>query len=254
MTRIARAAEGKGIFHIIVQEKRGSGVFRSTEIRRLYLKHITEACCRYGAGFYGFCLLPDQAHLIIRCEEFPPGQILRTAHSGFALEYRQQAEETIEGSLFRDRFRSRLLISEDDLLETLRYIHWKPVSEGLCKAPEEFSWSSHGLYFLRTGRIVDTTRVLDALHFSGGYREYMKQPPPDTAHMLREVPARYGRPDEEAEQILNRYLREMCKESFLHLTDEEQRALLTMLRHKEKISIYQLTRITGVSRGIIQRL
>ncbi len=72
--------------------------------------------------------------------------------------------------------------------------------------------------------------------------------------MLEEVPESYGRSDEEATLLIEKHLRGASVEELRRWPEEEKRAFVKMVRKEEKIGILQLCRITGMSRGIVQRL
>jgi REP element-mobilizing transposase RayT len=48
----------------------------------------------------------------------------------------------VDGHLFDRRFGSRLVETEEQLADTLRYIAFNPVDAGLCDHPRDWPWSS----------------------------------------------------------------------------------------------------------------
>ena len=61
--------------------------------------------------------------------------------SGYAHGFNQRYG--YEGHLFRQRFYSGLIESDWHLIETSRYIALNPVRGGLCRRPEDWTWSSY---------------------------------------------------------------------------------------------------------------
>jgi|GEM_PF-7120559 len=82
----------------------------------------------------------------------------------------------------------------------------------------------------------------------GSYVKVERQPA-----FLEETPLKYGRPIDEAEQILKEHLGGSLQR-FKYMSTDDQMEFLRRMKHEEEISIIQLSKITGVSRGIIQRL
>ena len=73
-------------------------------------------------------------------------------------------------------------------------------------------------------------------------------------HMLEEVPLRYGRSDDEAAALIQVRLQEEGYTSLKQLEQEERDEFLKKLKYVDEVSIQQLSRVTGVNRGHIQRL
>ena len=256
MPRQARQRSEKGIHHIVVQGKRGGSVFALAEDKELYLDTVLKYRDKTGMGLYAFCILDNHAHLVLReTEEEDVSSFMRRVGVSFAYWFRKQhSAQNQMAEIFRGRYMSETLDSEQEVLETVRYIHQEPVRLGLVSRMEEYFWSSYRLY-LKPGRMIDRRLVMDSLHFSGGYTEYMQAE--TSGHFLEEVPMKYGRTEEEARAIVQRCMEEAqigSLEEFATMDEEAQKEFLRVLRFREEISIQQISRITGVNRGIIQRL
>ena len=53
------------------------------------------------------------------------------------------AKNGLEGHLFRNRFWCELIEDEARYLQTARYIVLNPIRAGMCRAPEDWRWSSY---------------------------------------------------------------------------------------------------------------
>ena len=134
----------------------------------------------------------------------------------------------------------------------VRQIHQEPVKVGVCDKMENYYWSSYRFY-LKPSDLVDRRLILDSLHFGGGYVSYMEEET-EPMHMLEEVPLRYGRSDDEAAALIQVRLQEEGYTSLKQLEQEERDEFLKKLKYVDEVSIQQLSRVTGVNRGHIQRL
>jgi putative transposase len=56
------------------------------------------------------------------------------------------AEEGSKGPLWQARSFDRIMRNRKEWVETLEYIHWNPVKDGLVAAPSDWFWSSWGAY------------------------------------------------------------------------------------------------------------
>ena len=78
--------------------------------------------------------------------------------SGYAAYFNER--HSLVGHLFQQRFGSRLIESEEQFSETLRYIALNPVRAGLCDHPADVAVESfHGSFdFLSTAEPSDRAR------------------------------------------------------------------------------------------------
>lgn len=254
MPREARQRREQGMHHVVVQGRRLEKIFALTEDKELYLDTLLRYKQKTGVTLYAYCILENHAHLVLReAREEDISSFMRRVGVSYAYWYRRQHPEWPPGrELFRGRYMSEPIESEERLLETVRYVHQEPVRLKLAKAMEEYAWSSYRLY-QKAGSFIDSRLLLDSLHFSGGYTRYMQEEVRG-GRFLEEVPLKYGRSDEEARQLLQKELQKRGADSLKILEDEEKNEVLRRLRKGEEISIQQLCRITGISRGKIQRL
>jgi hypothetical protein len=66
--------------------------------------------------------------------------------------------------LFQARFGSRLVTTDEQFAQLLRYVAYNPVKAGLCSSPGSWPWSSHGaLAGMRVHRLVRADRVASLL-------------------------------------------------------------------------------------------
>ncbi|HPA51362.1 MAG TPA: transposase, partial [Thermoanaerobaculia bacterium] len=107
-----------------------------------------EACGRYGARAFAWCLMPNHIHLALQTGSAPISRLVHDVHSRYAQYFNRRWERS--GHLFQGRFQGIIVDREGYLLEVVRYIHRNPVKARLVARPEEFPWSSHGAY-LSTG-------------------------------------------------------------------------------------------------------
>ena len=264
MPREARGSKGFETYHIVVQGKRTVQLFEDNEDKQLYLEKLGKGCAERGAGLIGYCVLADHVHLLIAESEGRISDLMRSVHVMFTDAYRKRYGIDSEEPLLRGRFRSEKVESDRRLLEIIRYVHEEPVGLGFCECAEDYKWSSAHLYaeaergMLPKGKAaeivkVDTKRVLSILHFGGGYSAFAASKMEESKPVLEEVPESYGRSDAEAKALIEARLKGPI-ESLGQWPEEEKRAFLKRVRREDKIGILQLCRLTGMSRGIVQRL
>lgn len=253
MPRYARKRNEKGIHHVVVQGRRLEEIFRHKSDKDLYLEILFKYKAKTGIKLYAFCILENHVHLVIEeTAEESISVFMRRIGVSFSYWYRLKYDLPRGEALFRGRYLSEPLQTEEEVLEVVRHIHQEPVRAGLTDRMEKYAWSSYRLYLI-PGNLVDRRLVLDSLHFSGGYTTYMNQAEGEV-HMLEEVPLKYGRSDDEAATLVQIRLQEIGCVSLNELEGEEKDNFLRNLKLVDEISIQQLSRVTGINRGYIHRL
>ncbi|MBQ7015998.1 MAG: transposase [Firmicutes bacterium] len=253
MPRSARQRDEKGIHHVVVQGKRLENIFEKETEKELYLETLLQYKAKTGVKLYAFCILDNHAHLVLQeTKDESVSAFMRRVGVRFSYWYRQRYDLPAGEKLFRGRYLSEPLQTEEALLEVVRHIHKEPVRQGLVLKMEDYYWSSYRLY-LNPGSFIDRRLVLDSLHFGGGYKAYMEKEEKNAA-VLEEVPLKYGRTDEEVEGLIQKRLMENGFSEWKQISLDEKREILKKLRVEDEVSIQQLSRVTGVNRGYIQRL
>jgi hypothetical protein len=75
-----------------------------------------------------------------------------------------------DGALFRKRYKSIVVDTDNYLAQVVRYIHLNPPGDGLVREPESYAWSSHRLY-LRPTELPKWLRIEEVMgEFSSSAR------------------------------------------------------------------------------------
>lgn len=90
---------------------------------------------------YGFVVMPDHVHLILRV--FPPLTV-----SAFMRRFKDYVAHALaRGPIWDKGYWSEIMTSESMLIEKLEYIHANPVRRRLTENMADYPWSSAGDYF-----------------------------------------------------------------------------------------------------------
>ena len=212
--------------------------------------------------------MANHFHLLIREREETIGNVVKRIASSYVYYYNHKYLR--DGHLFKERFKSEPVRSSSArLLPTgrkndisyfttlLRYIHQNPVKAGIVKEVKDYEYSSWGEY---TGQvepsfqICDTQTVLKRIPFDN-LNEWVNEPLPDDACYLdgdeEQAFNRYS--DEEAWKVIKELTSTSNASEFQKLDRERQREALRELRGLGA-SVRQLQRLTGLGRGLIQRI
>jgi REP element-mobilizing transposase RayT len=161
MPRSAREKSKTGIYHVILRGVNQKTIFHDDEDNMRFLTTIERYSSVSSMQVYGWCLMGNHAHLLIREGRDSLSSALKRIGISYVRYYNDKYDTS--GHLFQDRYRSESIEADDYLLTVIRYIHQNPVKAGMVNAPSEWKWSSCPVYYgLKTEQpdILDESFIL----------------------------------------------------------------------------------------------
>jgi putative transposase len=141
MARVPRIIESGGIYHVTSRGNDGREIFLDeSDFERMTI-HIDRVAWKYSWELLGYCLMTNHIHLLVRVPELGLSEGMQELLSGYASFWNHRHGHT--GHLFRNRFFSKKVRREGQLVATACYIDLNPVTAGLCRRPEHWKWSSY---------------------------------------------------------------------------------------------------------------
>ncbi len=248
MPRVARKKSSQQIYHVMLRGINKQQVFFDPEDNQYFislLKRFKKPC---GYEIYAYCLMWNHVHLLIReGDRISTGDIFRHIGSAFVYWYNIKYERS--GHLFQDRYKSEPVEDEKYLLTVFRYILMNPVKARLCGRPEQYPYSSAAEYLDGKDGITDTALIRGILG-EEGVKEFICRENDDRCMEMDEMP-RKRVTDEEARKMIERELGSLMPAA----GKAKERTTLNTSIYKlvhAGISIRQLSRLTGLSKKIIE--
>jgi putative transposase len=147
MPRPLRPIDDGLIYHVINRGNNRQNVFHKKDDFQAFLRALADLKARKPFALYGYCLLNNHFHLLIR----PIGeesisrivQSLLVSHT-----HRYHKHHNSGGHVWQGRFRSPVIQNDEHLLTVLRYIESNPLRAAIVTNAGEYPWSSfrvHGL-------------------------------------------------------------------------------------------------------------
>lgn len=253
MPRGTRRKSSSGIYHVMLRGVNQQIIFEEDQDRSRFLETLARFKVECAYSLYAYCLMDNHVHLLLNENAGNISNIVQKISTSYANWFNAKYDRS--GHLYQGRFRSGVVESDAIFLRVLRYIHQNPIRAGISKHVFNYRWSSADLYLKDPG-IVDTEYGLQlfsqmADDAVGTYMEFMNEIEEnnDEDYLDRDN-RRYK--DEELFPIFREY--GITRPTELQLMDKQRRdAILREIKQMDGVSIRQLSRITGISRSVIQR-
>lgn len=261
MVRQLRKQSVTGIHHVMLRGINRQKIFEDSEDYRMfihYLHKIVRPKTDSGqplpayATFYAYCLMDNHVHLLIREGSEPLSSAIKRIAAAYARYYNTKYEHY--GHLFQDRFKSEPVNDETYFFTLLRYIHQNPVAAGLTKDVASYEWSSWGEYERKdTGSIICNIKgVLSRMPLEE-LRDLVFELLPKSTVMLDFDNASKMRTDSDIRDYLIKTYG-LCDASDILLYSRDRQKDILHSAKEYGASIRQLSRLTGISVGIIRNM
>jgi REP element-mobilizing transposase RayT len=154
------------VHHVFARGNNREAVFHDDADRREYLSRLARVVSSHGWRCLTFCLMDNHVHLLLETPEANLGRGMQALHGRYAQTF--NARHGRDGHVFKGRFGSVLVGTDEQLWTTAAYIALNPVSAGRCDRPEQWRWSAHAALVGLAPRpdLLDVPRLLEL--FSGG--------------------------------------------------------------------------------------
>jgi putative transposase len=112
---------------------------------------LLEICRNFCLAVYGWCLLPNHYHLMVRTDDI---EQLRRELGQFhgRSSYEWNGEDNCRGRKVWHNCFERPIKSDRHFWATLNYVHHNPVHHGYVKRWDDWPWSSAGEFLEQVGR------------------------------------------------------------------------------------------------------
>ncbi|MBM7662539.1 REP element-mobilizing transposase RayT [Bacillus mesophilus] len=252
MPREARKKSSSGVYHVMLRGINKQTIFEDDQDRKRFLETLKKYKDVSKFNLYSYCLMDNHVHLLLQETEESISEVLKRISSSYVYWYNLKYERS--GHLFQERFKSENVDSTASFLKVLRYIHQNPTKAGLADNVFNCKWTSINEYVGREN-MIDTKKVLHL--FSPDLKiamelfiQYTSEPNQDEC-LDDEVRPRLS--DHEVRATLKNL--GVTNIALLQQMEKEKRdEAIASLKDLKGISLRQLSRVTGISKSVIQRV
>lgn len=246
MPRQRREKSSTGIYHIMMRGMDKREIFIDDEDRGIFLYYLSKAKQKSGFGIYGYCLMNNHVHILIKQGNEEIGTSIKRITVGYVQFHNDKYLRT--GHLFQNRYKSEKVEDDQYLLTVLRYIHQNPLKAGIVQDISCYKWSSYKCYIQdESEKIVDVDIIKKYFKDLNGFIEFMNMSNTDEC-LEYKVKTKYT--DEQLrEEISKKYKIELIEK----MQKEERDNVIRKIKRSTGVSNRQLSKVLNIGRGIIER-
>lgn len=252
MPRQVRKKSESGIYHIMMRAINRQAIFEDDEDKEKFLETIKNLQKIGKYEVYSYCVMDNHVHLLIKETSETISNTIKRISSSYVYWYNRKYERS--GHLFGERFKSEPVESEEYFLTALRYIHQNPVKAGLYENVEDYKWSSYNEY-IKGATITDINFALEMFSDDKmkAIKLFKKHSKEENEDVCLEYEEKIRISDDDVRVYLNSY-GISNKEELIQLDKDKRNKILYQIKSINGVTIRQLSRITGISKSVIDRV
>jgi len=225
MPRVPRFYSDTSFFHVMTQGIKKEYIFNHSEDAKRYISILYKTKDECKINIIAYCIMNNHAHLLLEASKVEDlSKFMHRTDTKYAKYYNKKHERV--GYVFRDRFKSEAIYTEQNLYNCIAYIYNNPVKAGICNNPEEYQFSNY---------------------------KYNKNVNYETCEENNFIDTEEDK-ERQCEILINEFFSKQSKCNTLLEQQEAQKQLLLKLKNDYKISISVIEKITGIGKNKIIRM
>ena len=243
MSRTARQKSSTDIYHVILRGINRQQIFYDEEDYEYFISLLDRFKNISHYEIYAYCLMGNHIHILIKTPEEPLEKIFRRIGASFVYWYNLKYQRA--GHLFQDRFKSEAVEDDSYFLTVLRYILRNPVKAGLCISPADYPYSNINDF------LNEKKHSLPCDISEKELLEFITQDEDDSCMDVAEAP-RKGVTESTAKELIRNEFGDVSP--VINSKNRESTELSIQRLSEKGLSIRQLSRLTGISKNVIERI
>ncbi|MGI6091732.1 MAG: transposase [Veillonellaceae bacterium] len=245
MGRQARQISSTGFYHVVFRGINHQHIFEEEDDYRYLLQALRHLKAELAFELHAYCLLSNHVHLLLREQQSGDiSLIMKRLLTKYAMYFNRKYQRS--GALIASRYKSVPVEIDEYFIPLQRYIHQNPLKAGLVAKLEDYPFCSYREY-LFGGELVDTMFSLGML----GREEWVRLHQVITDEVF-EISDKISLTNEEIRRRIMKYTQGREPHEIGSWVKSERDQLLRKLK-EEGLSIRQIERVTGISRGVVAK-
>lgn len=246
MPRHARELSNSGIYHIILRGINRQTIFNDDEDYQRFINTLKKYKTVSGYTLYAYCLMNNHIHILLRVGQEKLETILKRIAGSYVYWYNFKYNRI--GHLFQDRFKSEPVDSDEYFLTVLRYIHQNPIKARICERLEDYRYSSYIDYLNNRNDFT----CIDFAYSILGRNDFFEFNNEINDDKCLDAEEKRRLTDKDGMELLQQMLKGKPVEVIVEFEEKDKAALISRMK-TEGLSIRQISRLTGVSIGIVRK-
>lgn len=141
MPRPSRLIINNSIHHVMARGNQKQRIFLDKNDFSKYCDLLKHYKYKYRFELYGYCLMPNHIHLIIKVRMGKDLQkIMQGLNQTYTIWFNEKYNKV--GHLWQGRYKDMLVQKDKYLLDCITYVEFNPVRANLAKSPMAYRWCS----------------------------------------------------------------------------------------------------------------
>jgi len=244
MSREARKVSSSGFYHVMFRGINHQHLFEEDRDYISFLQTLQRLKSEMMFEIHAYCLMSNHVHILIRENDVGAiSLIMKRLLIKYAMYFNRKYHRS--GALISNRYKSVPIEVDKYFAPLIRYIHQNPIKAGVVANLSVYRYSSY-LEYLRGGQLTDTELALEMI----GKEDW------ESFHQSFdegsfEVSDKTNISDEEIRHKILKSTEGREPYEIGSWSKVERDIILRQLREKAGLSIRQIERATGISRGIV---
>ncbi|MVX67407.1 transposase [Clostridium chromiireducens] len=149
------------MYYVTVRGNHRNDIFKEEIDFEFYLKCMEEALSYYKDCYriISYCLMTNHVHIQIEAKEKPISFYIGRINNFYAKNFNRKYN--FIGHLFQSRYNAEIIEKDEYALEVSRYIHLNPIRARMVEKPEDYKWSSYGMYIgSKKEKLITSNKIL----------------------------------------------------------------------------------------------
>ena len=246
MARKARLISILGFYHLILRGNDQMVLFESEQDYRFFLKKLGKYTKEAEIKLCAYCLMGNHVHVLVYDPEFHAPDMMQKLEISYTRYYNDTERGGHVGHVFQGPYLSEPVNDERYLMNVFRYILNNPQKAGMAPA-SGYRWNSYKAFFREDSPLfLDFFR--EKLPTAEAYREFIGAP--DDGEYMDYIPR--SRDDNWAIGVIQKKLG-VQSGTEVKSWDRARRDEAIRSLKEAGLTNRQISRLTGVSYGVVQR-
>lgn len=159
MPRIPRSYIETSFFHVITQGINKSYIFEQAIDIKYYISIMYKLKDEHNIKIKAYCIMNNHAHMLLEADIKELSKYMQRLNTKYAIYYNKKYNRV--GYVFRDRFKSEGIFSEQQLYSCINYIYNNPVKAKICNHPMEYPYTNYKENLYKLSEQVEKSMFID---------------------------------------------------------------------------------------------